>query len=203
MENIRDNLLPFATDKVFGGVQIASSAQLVAKTKFGATGARLVVPCDLYATGGAAALAGLTDVAITSPVNGQFLVYNSSTGFWENVTTSATTTMFSYSQNLIETTTAAHKYDLSSTPCKFYALQVNGVGGNLASWEVTLDGDLNNADVSSAYWTNILNHKSGVTTEGQAVLMVDAKVFTFLRIKVVSLSLGTATSANILFTAIQ
>ena len=196
-----ENILPFASNAVYGGVQIATSSQLSANTSVGSTGARLVVPCDLYSPG-AGSLAGLSDVDIDTPLDQQLLVYNIATSKWENQSVSSSN-MFSYSQNLSETTTTAYKYNLSANPCKYYALQVNGVGGNLASWEVTLDGDLNNADVASAYWTNILNHKSGTATEGSTILMSNASVFTYLRIKVVSLSLGTATAANILFTAIQ
>lgn len=42
------------------------------------------------AAGGASALSGLSDVTISSPSNGQALVYNSVSGKWENNTVSAT-----------------------------------------------------------------------------------------------------------------
>ena len=195
--------LPFSSETVFGGVQIATSAELAAKTTLGTTGARLVVPCDLYNAGsGASTLASLTDVSIPSPSDGQVLTYDLATGKWKAVSVSASA-MFYLNEYKLETSTVIYRYDIHTTPCKYYVLQVNGDGGNLASWEVTLDGDLNYAGDTSAYWTNILTHKSGVTTEGQAVFMSDPMVFPYLRLRIVSLSLGTATQANVMFTAIQ
>lgn len=49
-------------------------------------GVTLNIPTYTSGGGGSTTLAGLTDVAITSPTNGQALIYNSSTSKWNNQT---------------------------------------------------------------------------------------------------------------------
>jgi len=48
--------------------------------------------------GGASALSGLSDVTISSPSNGQALVYNNGTGKWENAAVSATNSTYCYAR---------------------------------------------------------------------------------------------------------
>ena len=78
----------YASAHIFGGevtggglVQVAGDVNI--------TGSFRVNNVPITSGGGATSLAGLTDVSIVSPTNGQILVYDSSTSKWKNQANSA------------------------------------------------------------------------------------------------------------------
>jgi hypothetical protein len=73
-----------------------------------------------------------------------------------------------------------------------YTLQVKGQGGTLTSWDARIEGSIDGAN-----WTQIAQQN---TTDGATVFVVD-KPAPLVRVNLAALSLGTATSIDVLAVA--
>lgn len=199
IDSFSDYILPFASPYVYGGVQIATSSQLSAGTSVGSTGARLVVPCDLYSPG-SGSLAGLDDVSLTNPQTGEALVYNATAEKWINqaIGGSSSVTQPNYYPRPVYTTTGVGPTeDVSAFTAKSYSIQVTGIDGPPTSWTVLLEGGLNNGN-----FTTMLTHN---TATGNTVTLFSGASFypaNFVRFNITALSFSApCTGIDIIFTA--
>lgn len=78
-----------ATIHVFNG-EVTGGGVMQVAGDVNITGAFKVNGSPITGGGGATSLAGLTDVSITSPANGNILIYDSATGKWKNQANTAT-----------------------------------------------------------------------------------------------------------------
>ena len=79
-----------------------------------------------------------------------------------------------------------------TTPFQSYGLQVKGAGGTVTSFTVNLEGSLDNTNFTTL----------GTASSDGALVSATGKPATFVRANVSALSLGTATSINVYFTAV-
>jgi hypothetical protein len=92
-------------------------------------------------------------------------------------------------------TTAANgtTVDVSTRPCRRFALQVNGTGAAASAWNVVLEGSLNNSQ-----FTTILEHSNAGefrnAADGETVYFDTAVPWLYFRSRLVSITLGSATN---------
>lgn len=92
-------------------------------------------------------------------------------------------------------TTAANgtTVDMSTRPCRRFAVQVKGTGAAATAWNVVLEGSLNNSQ-----FTTILEHSNAGefrnAADGETVYFDTAVPWLYFRSRLVSITLGSATN---------
>lgn len=92
-------------------------------------------------------------------------------------------------------TTAANgtTMDMSTRPCRRFAIQVKGTGAAASAWNVVIEGSLNNSQ-----FTTILEHSNAGefrnAADGETVYVDSNAPWLYFRSRLVSITLGSATN---------